>query len=173
MAINEKVCSKCGAVKPLGHFNKDSSKPSGYYSSCRSCNKARAVEYSSLNSAKIAQRGMDHYLANKEEINKARKEEYKVPINLFKRYQSRVKHLYGISANGVMELMNKQRGCCGVCGESLVYPDSARSYCIDHDHSSMLVRGLLCPLCNTGIGALGDNLSSLQKAVEYLKRTEL
>lgn len=35
--MQEKTCTKCGGVKPLDQFYKDSSKPSGYMSACRAC----------------------------------------------------------------------------------------------------------------------------------------
>lgn len=38
----------------------------------------------------------------------------------------------------------------------------------DHDHETNEFRGWLCKKCNTGLGALGDNLESLLRAVEYL-----
>ncbi len=40
----------------------------------------------------------------------------------------------------------------------------------DHDHKTGLFRGWLCGRCNPGIGLLGDDLKSLTKAVDYLKR---
>jgi hypothetical protein len=40
--------------------------------------------------------------------------------------------------------------------------------CIDHDHTSGLVRGIICNKCNIGIALLGDNLEGLEKAVSYL-----
>ena len=42
---------------------------------------------------------------------------------------------------------------------------------LDHDHKTGEFRGWLCKQCNTGLGNLGDNLHSLQRAVEYLRRT--
>jgi len=41
---------------------------------------------------------------------------------------------------------------------------------IDHCHETNLVRGVLCSSCNTGLGLLGDNISSLTKAIDYLNK---
>lgn len=41
----------------------------------------------------------------------------------------------------------------------------------DHDHTTNKFRGWLCDNCNTGIGKLGDSLSSLMYAVRYLENT--
>lgn len=44
---------------------------------------------------------------------------------------------------------------------------------LDHDPVNIKFRGWLCGPCNRAIGALGDTLEGLMKAVEYLKRTTL
>lgn len=43
---------------------------------------------------------------------------------------------------------------------------------LDHDHQTGKFRGWLCDSCNLGIGKLGDNLSGLMLAVEYLSRND-
>ena len=42
----------------------------------------------------------------------------------------------------------------------------------DHDHDSGEFRGWLCKKCNTGMGALGDDLESLLRAVQYLAKQD-
>lgn len=42
----------------------------------------------------------------------------------------------------------------------------------DHDHDTGEFRGWLCKKCNTGMGALGDNLESLLRAVQYLAKQD-
>jgi hypothetical protein len=41
-------------------------------------------------------------------------------------------------------------------------------WALDHDHSDDTFRGWLCTRCNTGLGKLGDDLSSIIKAINYL-----
>jgi len=54
-----------------------------------------------------------------------------------------------------------QKGCCALCNE----PEEKFAWlCIDHDHETGRIRGLLCPNCNRGLGLLKDNASLLQKA---------
>jgi len=45
--------------------------------------------------------------------------------------------------------------------------------CIDHDHETGLIRGLLCGRCNTGLGLLGDNIKALINAVEFVENTPM
>lgn len=44
--------------------------------------------------------------------------------------------------------------------------------CVDHDHVTGTVRGLLCNGCNHGIGKLGDNAEGVRRALAYLEAAE-
>lgn len=61
-------------------------------------------------------------------------------------------------------------GRCEICGaeERLL----KRQLCIDHNHETDIVRGLLCGSCNMGLGHFRDSLKLLQAAQEYLQRTD-
>ena len=41
---------------------------------------------------------------------------------------------------------------------------------IDHIHKTLIFRGWVCRNCNTGIGALGDNLKGILQAAVYLAK---
>jgi len=41
---------------------------------------------------------------------------------------------------------------------------------VDHIHGSVTFRGWLCRNCNTGLGALGDNLEGVLQAAVYLEK---
>lgn len=57
----------------------------------------------------------------------------------------------------------EQGGCCAICREP------GDLLCVDHDHTTGDVRGLLCHECNVGIGKLGDNAERLRVAADYLE----
>lgn len=40
--------------------------------------------------------------------------------------------------------------------------------CVDHDHHTGLVRGVLCHRCNKALGLLGDTVAGVRAALHYL-----
>jgi hypothetical protein len=82
-------------------------------------------------------------------------------------YCNRVWYKYHVRCGTIEELMNKQKGCCAICKESLIYPFSEKNYCIDHDHESDMVRGLLCSNCNTAFGLLFENENTILNMLQY------
>ena len=76
---------------------------------------------------------------------------------------------YGIEPEDYDKMLVEQNGVCACCGCKETNPKK-KHLCIDHDHNTGEVRALLCDRCNRGIGAFGDNLDNLQKAVLYLQR---
>ena len=63
-----------------------------------------------------------------------------------------------------LQLAKKQRYRCAIC-----HRKTKERLCLDHDHITRELRGLLCKSCNLGISLFGDNLKSLKRAVTYLE----
>jgi hypothetical protein len=75
---------------------------------------------------------------------------------------------YGITVDEADALMTARDWCCEICGRGA--EAFVRGLCIDHDHRTGRVRGILCPLCNAGIGHLSENPAVLAAARAYLDR---
>ncbi len=70
-------------------------------------------------------------------------------------------------------MLNEQKGLCAICGkeETLKHQSGTpRLLCIDHDHDTNVVRGLLCQKCNSAIGFFNDDSDIIMRAAEYLKK---
>jgi len=82
------------------------------------------------------------------------------------------KHKYGASKEQVKTMWAEQQGKCAVCGVDLLpLGRKTNSACLDHVHdTSKRLRGLLCKACNQALGLFKDNICSLEKAIEYLKK---
>jgi|DEB0MinimDraft_12_1074336.scaffolds.fasta_scaffold82642_2 hypothetical protein len=55
---------------------------------------------------------------------------------------------------------------CDCCGNV-----PKKKFVLDHCHESEAFRGWLCDHCNLAIGLLGDNEAGVNKALEYLRRS--
>lgn len=66
------------------------------------------------------------------------------------------------------KLFNFQHGCCAICGKHQA--NLKCTLCVDHNHTTGKVRGLLCNSCNAILGMAHDDIQILQKAIEYLNR---
>ncbi len=73
---------------------------------------------------------------------------------------------YGLSAKEYIEKITAQNNLCAICGDK----KEGKVLCVDHDHKTGKVRGLLCGNCNIGLGNLKDNIQILQSAIEYLQK---
>ena len=73
--------------------------------------------------------------------------------------------MYGITPQQYIEMYTKQDGKCAICRQE---PTTERGLHIDHCHKTKVVRGLLCHGCNTGIGAMREDASIMQRAIKYL-----
>lgn len=71
---------------------------------------------------------------------------------------------YGISENQFDQMMINQDGKCYICKGD----NGSIALCIDHDHLTGKVRGLLCNKCNRGLGLFLDDLVLLKRAMKYL-----
>lgn len=83
------------------------------------------------------------------------------------RRRSWLKNKYNLTLEEYSSLLEKQGGKCAICN---ITPDY--NLCVDHNHQSGKVRGLLCRSCNKAIGQLGDTKEALLKAYLYLSQKD-
>jgi hypothetical protein len=74
---------------------------------------------------------------------------------------------FGLTITKYNALIEKQEGKCPVCG--VHQRDLKITLCVDHNHGTGKVRGLLCSNCNIGLGLIGDTLEKAERLVQYLK----
>jgi hypothetical protein len=79
--------------------------------------------------------------------------------------KSDLKRKYNLTLKELTDIEIKQNGVCAICKTKTDKPLR-----IDHCHSTKMVRGLLCDLCNIGLGHFKDNTERLRSAIEYLEK---
>lgn len=72
----------------------------------------------------------------------------------------------GLTEETYTNLLNSQNNSCAICQG----PKSPKKdWSIDHCHKTNKTRGILCSLCNMGLGMFKDNIHLLEQAILYLE----
>lgn len=151
-----KICSTCGIPKEESEFYlhgrsrpgllRRNCKKCCYLASDREANNARQKKYAALNREKVNAKQLARHRNNPQrtaEIARLSK--------------------YGVTPERYMQLREEQKDSCAVC-------KLPKKLCVDHNHSSGQVRGLLCQTCNRALGMIKDSVSIAEALVEYLKK---
>lgn len=70
---------------------------------------------------------------------------------------------YNIEPKEYESMLARQNNSCAICELP------SENLCVDHDHTTGKIRGLLCHNCNRGLGSFRDNPLFLKKAAMYLQ----
>lgn len=76
---------------------------------------------------------------------------------------------YGISIADAARMLADQGGTCANRGCHRILSFD-KNTCVDHDHQTGAVRGLLCRSCNTTLGLFGDSPERIRGLLEYATR---
>ena len=87
------------------------------------------------------------------------------------RLQRNLKYNYGLSLEDYEKMLFLQGYACAIC-RTKDWRGRGKRPCVDHDHKTGKVRGLLCSNCNTGLGMFNDNYDVLKQALAYIARVK-
>lgn len=88
-------------------------------------------------------------------------------------YKAYAKRVYGLSLDDIEEMNKAQNYMCALCDIHISdLTGKKKKLCVDHDHVTGKVRGLLCESCNTVLGMAKDNTETLNRAVAYIERNK-
>jgi Recombination endonuclease VII len=138
-----KKCKVCNIVNPLSNFHKMKKNRDGRFNVCKICHHKRTKKF---------------------------RKDYPEKFATYRR-NSTIKFRYNLTRDQYDELIKKQENRCSICGNSpnLEGPINQRCLSIDHCHKTKKIRGLLCQLCNRGLGLFRERQDFLEKALQYLK----
>ena len=145
MHTNTRACSKCKLEKTLDSFYKTSN---GIYfrGECKKCSNARS---------------RDQYHNNRVAALHT-KLQYHLSVN------------YKLTAEAWEALFVKQNGACAICKQPETKfnnkSQQLQKLCVDHNHKTGKVRGLLCNNCNQILGRLNENRDTIRRMYWYLEK---
>lgn len=180
-------CCKCNIEKQESEFGLDKSRFSGRFPWCKPCKnlwtsnrrKNNPTVYIKKVTKKCPNCGetklVDQFNRNQAQYDglkpwcrvcdkKQKKDAYIMPLN---RNSYLVKN-YGLTLEEYNMRLEAQNEVCLICEE----PCIRLNLCVDHDHTTGKVRGLLCYSCNLAIGNMKDKPDLLRKAADYLEQFE-
>jgi hypothetical protein len=143
-------CTKCDELKDPSEFKVDTRNKDGVRSNCKACDLAYSRQRDRSNNAEYVLLRENPEAASLKQRN----------WTLFNKY--------GITIEGYDRLLAAQGGRCAICGSTETKSNARKHFCIDHDHKTGEIRGLLCMTCNSGIGGLNDDPSLVLAALAYL-----
>lgn len=125
--------------------------------------KRERVSWYLRNRTKILEERKAWYDNNRERLIKERAEN---PEKRRKYRDAELKYKYGIDSGSYDTLRSEQDNKCVICG---IEKDVL---CVDHNHKTGAIRGLLCFNCNKGLGMFRDSSECLIRAAKYITDEE-
>ena len=152
--MEQKICVTCN-------------KPGEFYASrntCKECVKASTRQHYQNNRERYLKQYQAKYVNDPEPKKLAAKRWREAHPE--RKKSGTLLRLYGITLEEYQGMLTKQKGLCSICQEPL---DCGRNTAVDHNHSTSVVRGLLCSKCNIGVGQFRDSPDLLRRAAAYLE----
>lgn len=92
-------------------------------------------------------------------------------IPKWKKTEKWLKTKYKISFKEFIDLFDNQKGLCKICNIEIFWEGATNHHqtaCVDHNHVTGDVRGILCNHCNRAIGLMKEDKIAISNMLEYL-----
>ena len=164
-----KKCKTCKINKPKNAFCSHKGRSDGLCDHCKDCkNSMRRNDFvrNQNNLALKKRKENPEYKKKIDDESKKRSAEYrkteKGQIGLKTFFLKK----YGLTYVQFQEMLFQQDNKCLIC--EIDQSEFQKSLCVDHYHNTGKIRGLLCGKCNTALGLFNDDISLMNKAINYL-----
>jgi hypothetical protein len=174
ISLDSKLCGLCQEAKPLTAFyiNKRNGKPAYR---CKACLYKQSRAWAIANSEKCktyTDKSRQKHAGRIRARSRRWTKENPAKAREFARIGSRKRKLktIGITEEFALAAYEAQGGVCAICRIAPVPPLSGNSGGqLDHCHSTMKFRGILCWHCNTSIGKFEDDPERMIRAAAYVR----
>ncbi len=163
-----RACTRCGETKAPSEFFSRKSKTGEYRilrSLCRVCTSTEAKERRARLGDRMRAQERASWRKNFEKNGHSKR---------VSGLDWRLRKVFGLTLGEYMQKLQEQNHACAIC-ETPLQPVSAqaerhKTACVDHDHRTGKIRGLLCNPCNLAVGYMGDSLARVAALGAYLRR---
>lgn len=187
IAVATKKCRKCETEKPLEDFHVQRSCTDGRRTVCKKCSKE--------NQSRWARPKNGYQSCEKKFCGRCKKTKPAAEFYRNARHRDRLstyckectnslrpnytkeenrdfqlKSTFGITRDDYNVMLAAQDGKCAICGTTTPGNSRVFNFSVDHNHETDEIRGLLCELCNRGLGHFGDDPERLEAAARYLRK---
>ncbi len=150
------------------HYEQNKERYAALNKKWRENNKEAAAAYVK----KWMQDNIEHRRVYHKKWRDANPDKVKVP---YERKRAQRLKKFGLTLAQFNQMYASQEGLCGICEEPFKYyalggPTKKEAVCVDHNHATGKVRGLLCSSCNLGIGHLKESKQFLLNAISYIEK---
>lgn len=156
--FHEVHCTGCGLHLAPEFFGKHAGRENGLQPWCNYCRSAHRMAHREVENVRNRKWRAANPDRNRE-MNKRSNDRNNTRCKLLRRY--------GLTIAQYDEMLASQDGVCAICHRVC---NSGRRLSVDHNHSTGAVRGLLCGLCNKGLGSFRDDPSLMREAARYVER---
>lgn len=175
-------CRRCKVIKDLDEFHIDRTKPSGRVIYCRKCASEYKVELKYrpkkekplvktckfcgvlLDESNLKKNGK-YYQAGCIKCETIQSQKWKDKNQILNRwysFKSQYKNVVATKEEFISVVLSSD--VCEICG------GVDKRLVVDHCHKTGKLRGVLCLRCNFALGYFSDDVSLMEKSIEYLKR---
>lgn len=148
---HKKFCPRCEKIKDLDEFSTMKTK-SKIASHCRECSREMLNEYYNTEKGKMVKK--NDYNRNKMRMR-----------------NNKLKKDFGISLDEYNQILASQGGVCAICGRT--EKENKKMLAVDHDHTTLKNRAILCSSCNLTIGFIEKNKIDIDKIKEYINKFKI
>lgn len=161
----KRLCRTCGERKDEFQFGRDKRSPDGLAWRCKECANKAHRHWTELNRDHVRDAGR----VTMRNLRKRDPEKFRQQLR-----ESRFRKKYGLSCEEVDAMFADANGICRICEREMkkgvgnhIAPGEVA--CVDHDHDTGAIRGMICSMCNNGLGLFRDNPQILESAAKYLR----
>lgn len=166
MPIRQKNLCECGASKEFDakrcrlcyNKNRKNIALDRVEKSCSKCNRVKFLTDFSTDKRTIDGR---------QSICRACQKQWAVESGYSAQTKYRLEKIYGITLAEYLSIFERQNAQCAGCNNQII--EFGKSTHLDHNHTTGVIRGILCRPCNTTLGHAQDNINRLRGLIHYLE----